>query len=107
MSPQPKKIALITGANQGIGLEIARQLGEQDIIVLIGARNRARAEEAAERLKANGMLAYALHLDVTNQQSIEKAAHGLSETYGKLDILVNNAAIAPAERRLASEGPDR
>jgi NAD(P)-dependent dehydrogenase (short-subunit alcohol dehydrogenase family) len=96
---QHKKIALITGANQGIGLEVARQLGKQDILVLIGARNRSRGEEAALQLKTEHIEAYALHLDVTDHQTIEKAAQILNETYGKLDILVNNAAIglAPGE----------
>ncbi|GCE50357.1 NADP-dependent 3-hydroxy acid dehydrogenase YdfG [Thermosporothrix hazakensis] len=105
MSSQSKKIALVTGANQGIGLEIARQLGEQGITVLIGARNTARGEEAARGLNADGLLASALYLDVTAQQSIENAARWLSETYGRLDILVNNAAIAPSTWRPASDVP--
>jgi NAD(P)-dependent dehydrogenase (short-subunit alcohol dehydrogenase family) len=90
---QQKKIALITGANQGIGLEVAHQLGKQGMLVLIGARNRVRGEEAALRLEAEGIEAHALHLDVTDHQMIEKAAQTLKDTYGKLDILVNNAGI--------------
>jgi NAD(P)-dependent dehydrogenase (short-subunit alcohol dehydrogenase family) len=102
--PQHKKIALITGANQGIGLEVARQLGKQDILVLIGARNRSRGEEAALQLKTEHIEAYALHLDVTDHQTIEKAAQTLNETYGKLDILVNNAAIGFASGELSQKG---
>jgi NAD(P)-dependent dehydrogenase (short-subunit alcohol dehydrogenase family) len=102
--PQHKKIALITGANQGIGLEVARQLGKQDILVLIGARNRSRGEEAALQLKTEHIEAYALHFDVTDHQTIEKAARTLNETYGKLDILVNNAAIALASGELSQKG---
>jgi NAD(P)-dependent dehydrogenase (short-subunit alcohol dehydrogenase family) len=94
--PQQKKIALITGANQGISLEVARQLGKQGMLVLLGARNRVQGEEAALRLEAEGIEAQALHLDVTDHQMIEKAAQTLKEIYGKLDILVNNAAIYPA-----------
>jgi NAD(P)-dependent dehydrogenase (short-subunit alcohol dehydrogenase family) len=106
---QHKKIALITGANKGIGLEIARQLGEQQMIVLIGARNYARGEEAAKILVAEGIEAYSLHLDVTDQQSITKAVDWLTKNYNRLDILVNNAGIAATTdvksllKRLTSE----
>ena len=68
--PQQKKIALITGANQGIGLEVARQLGKQDMLVLVGTRSRVRGEEAALRLEAESIEAHALHLDVTDHQMI-------------------------------------
>lgn len=86
-------IALITGANKGIGLEIARQLGAQGITVLIGARDEKRGSEAAEKLQAENIDAHAVQLDVTNQQSIDAAAKHIESEFGKLDILVNNAGI--------------
>lgn len=89
-----KKIALITGANKGIGEEIARQLGAQGMTVLIGARDQGRGEEAAAELTAGGADAHAVQLDVTDAASIEAAAHQIESEYGRLDVLVNNAGIA-------------
>ena len=90
----PDKIALITGANKGIGLEIARQLGTQGITVLIGARDENRGEEAAQKLQDQQINARAVQLDVTNQESIDAAAKYIENQFGKLDILVNNAGVA-------------
>lgn len=87
-------IALITGANKGIGLEIARQLGTQGITVLIGARDEKRGSVTAEKLQAENIDARAIQLDVTNQESIDAAAKYIESEFGKLDILVNNAGIA-------------
>ena len=98
--PDSKKIALITGANKGIGFEIARQLGAKGIIVLVGARDQARGDEAARRLQSEGIEASAVHLDVTDQATINSAASFIEETYGKLDILVNNAGISLKEGRV-------
>jgi NAD(P)-dependent dehydrogenase (short-subunit alcohol dehydrogenase family) len=95
-----KKVALITGANKGIGFEIARQLGAQGMIVLAGARDRGRGEEAAKRLQAEGIEASVVHIDVTDQAMIESAASYIDETYGKLDVLVNNAGVSPQEGRV-------
>ncbi len=89
-----KKIALITGANKGIGKEIARQLGAQGMTVLIGARDLGRGEEAAAELTAGGADAHAVRLDVTDAASIEAAAHQIEANHGRLDVLVNNAGIA-------------
>jgi NAD(P)-dependent dehydrogenase (short-subunit alcohol dehydrogenase family) len=88
------KIALITGANKGIGKEIARQLGALGMTVLIGARDPQRGEEAAAELKANGTDAYAIVLDVTDPATIDAAAAKIGAEYGRLDVLVNNAGIA-------------
>ncbi len=88
------KIALITGANKGIGLEIARQLGTQGITVLLGVRDENRGREAAQKLQAEQIDARALQLDVTKQDSIDTAASYIESEFGKLDILVNNAGIA-------------
>ena len=89
-----KQVALITGANKGIGKEIARQLGAQGMTVLIGARDQGRGEEAAVELKAGGADAHAIRIDVTDAASIEAAARQIESEYGRLDILVNNAGIA-------------
>ncbi|GAX41609.1 short-chain dehydrogenase/reductase SDR [Tolypothrix sp. NIES-4075] len=89
------KVALITGANKGIGLEIARQLGVQGITVLIGARDEKRGQEAAEKLHSEHNIdAHAVQLDVTDHSTIEAAAKHIESEFGKLDILVNNAGIA-------------
>lgn len=96
MSQEPK-IALITGANKGIGFEIARQLGQLGNIVLVGARNSTNGAKAASILEAEGMTAVAIELDVTDQQSIDAAVKSINQSYGKLDILVNNAGISLRE----------
>lgn len=94
---ETKKIALITGANKGIGFEIARQLGVQGITVLAGVRDRGRGEIAVQKLRAEGIDAALVQIDVTDQASIDAAAASIDQTYGKLDILVNNAAISLRE----------
>ena len=88
-----KKIALITGANRGIGFETARQLGQQGIKVLIGARSEEKGLEAESTLKNEGLDAEYIHLDVNDPASHESAASFIGATYGRLDILVNNAGI--------------
>lgn len=90
-----QKIALITGANRGLGFEIARQLGRKQIKVLIGARNAVAGKAAAERLIAEGIDAIFLLLDISDPNSIENAVQVVGEEFGYLDILVNNAAILP------------
>lgn len=92
------KVALITGANKGIGLETARQLGTQGITVLIGARDRARGEEAAAELRESGTDARFVQLDVTDDESVARAAAWVETEYGRLDILVNNAGTATISR---------
>ena len=89
----PGKIALITGANKGIGLETARQLGRQGVTVVVGARDQAKADKAAATLKAEGIDALPLKLDVTSTADIHAAASMLESRFGRLDILVNNAGI--------------
>jgi NAD(P)-dependent dehydrogenase (short-subunit alcohol dehydrogenase family) len=89
------KIALITGANKGIGLETARQLAQTGIHVLIGARDAANGQTAAQILQAEGYKADFITLDVSNEASVKQAAQTVAERYGKLDILINNAGINP------------
>lgn len=88
-----KKIALITGANKGIGLETARQLGKQDITVLLGARDSTKGKAAAEGLRKGGIDAHPIVIDVSDPESIRKAATEVERDYGRLDILINNAAV--------------
>jgi NAD(P)-dependent dehydrogenase (short-subunit alcohol dehydrogenase family) len=87
------KVALITGANRGIGLETARQLGALRIIVLVGARELKKGEAAAAELKKQGIDARALKLDVVSEADRAATANAIGREFGRLDILVNNAAI--------------
>ena len=89
----PSKTALITGANKGIGLETARQLGKQGITVIIGARDAARGNAAAAQLKGEGIDAHFVQIDVTDQKSVSAAAAKIEKDFGRLDILVNNAGV--------------
>ena len=88
-----KKVALITGANKGIGLEIARQLGTQGITVVVGSRDPKKGQDAVDTLKAEGIDAYTLKLEVTDAADRAAALPYLQETFGRLDILVNNAGV--------------
>ena len=85
--------ALVTGANKGIGREIARQLGRMGATVLIGARDAGRGEAAAAELAGDGVDARFVQLDVTDAGSIAAAAQTIADDHGKLDILINNAGI--------------
>lgn len=87
-----ERIALITGGNRGIGYETARGLAQRGHRVLIGARDLARGEEAARTLAADGLLVEAIRLDVDDPVSQADAAARIDEVYGRLDVLVNNAA---------------
>jgi NAD(P)-dependent dehydrogenase (short-subunit alcohol dehydrogenase family) len=87
-------IALVTGANKGIGLETARQLGARGFTVLAGARDEERGLEAERALRADGADARFTRLDVTDDTSVRQAAEWIGHEYGRLDILVNNAGIA-------------
>ena len=90
---QEKKVALVTGANRGLGLETARQLGKQGITVLIGARKQADADKTAATLKSEGIDALPLKLEVTSPTDRAAAVTWISEKFGKLDILINNAGV--------------
>jgi len=86
------KIALVTGANKGLGLEIAKQLAERGYTVLLGARGD-KAQAPAKELADNGMNVVPVRLDVTSLQDITNAAAMIADKFGKLDALVNNAGI--------------
>ena len=87
-------IALVTGANKGIGLETARQFGARGFTVLAGARDEERGLAAERELRADGVDAHFVSLDVTLDASVREAADWIEREYGRLDILVNNAGIA-------------
>ena len=87
-------IALITGANKGIGLETAHQLGARGVTVLAGARDEALGRQAETALRQGGADARFVPLDVTSEKSVRQAADWIEKEYGRLDILVNNAGIA-------------
>ncbi len=89
-----KQVALITGANKGIGFETARQLGKLGITVVLGSRDAAKGDAAATKLRAEGIDARPLKLDVTQAKDRDAAVRFLHESFGKLDILINNAGIA-------------
>src|SRR5271156_4002163 len=90
---QGKKVALITGANRGIGFETAKQLGEKGIIVVLGSRKLSDAEADDAKLKSEGIDALGIQLDVTKPTDRTAAAKFLDQKFGKLDILVNNAGV--------------
>ena len=87
-------LALITGANKGIGFATARQLGALGWTVLVGARDEARGKQAEQELTEGGAEARFVPLDVTDEQSVAGAAAWIGAQYGALDVLVNNAGIA-------------
>lgn len=90
---QTKRVALITGGNKGIGLEIARGLGRAGITVVLGVRSLQRGVAAVSELRDEGLDARATRLDVTDAASATEAAHEIGQWFNALDILVNNAGI--------------
>src|ERR1700733_10873951 len=93
---QDKPVALVTGANQGIGLQIAKDLVAHGFTVLVGSRSLERGEAAAREV---GPDTHALQLDVTDQASIAAAAQRVRHEFGRLDVLVQNAAISNTNKR--------
>lgn len=106
---QERRVALVTGANKGIGLQIAKDLATDGFTVLVGSRDLAKGEAAARMVAED---ACAIQLDVTDQASIATAAERIRREFGRLDVLVNNAGIAstaapgtPFEERLKANRP--
>ena len=94
-----KKIALITGANKGIGFEVAHQLGQQGIQVLLGSRDEVRGKKAVEQLISENLPVSLIQIDVTNQSTIDAAVTEVTNKYGHLDILINNSGCFGKEPR--------
>src|SRR5260370_5703437 len=92
-------VALVTGANKGLGREVARKLARKGLAVYLGSRDAARGEEAMAALGRAGASVVAIEIDVTNASSVQRAAARIADEHGHLDVLVNNAGIhvgAPA-----------
>jgi NAD(P)-dependent dehydrogenase (short-subunit alcohol dehydrogenase family) len=98
-----QKVALITGANKGIGFEVARQLGKAGQTVLLGARNAELGEAATAKLKGEGIDARFVALDLGNAETISAAAAFVEKEFGRLDVLVNNAGIVDLKDGLPSK----
>lgn len=93
MQQSEKRVALVTGANRGIGLEIARQLAAKGLTVIIGARDEQKGISVQKQLVDNGLDVHFTQLDVTDSTSIMAAVGRIEDTFRRLDILVNNAGI--------------
>jgi protochlorophyllide reductase len=102
---QTGRIALVTGASSGLGLETARALASQGATVVLGCRSRARAETARRELlpTATGPIDL-LDLDLADLESVDRAAAEMAERYGRLDLLINNAGVMAPPRRLTRQG---
>jgi NAD(P)-dependent dehydrogenase (short-subunit alcohol dehydrogenase family) len=87
------RVALVTGANRGIGFEVCRQLGQRGYVVVLGSRDRERGAVAAARLRGEGLDIEACQLDVADPASVEAAVERIRREHGRLYALVNNAAI--------------
>ena len=90
---ESRRIALVTGGNKGIGLEIVRQLAQAGLDVILGARNAERAAAAVAGLAADGLTVRSVILDLADRDSIGSAVAWIDREYGRLDCLVNNAGI--------------
>lgn len=95
---ESKKIALVTGANKGIGKAIVKELANRGMIVFLGSRNVERGRMAVAELQHEGEI-YFVQIDVTDQQSIEQAYGAIESQYGRLDILINNAGVAASRKK--------
>ncbi len=89
------KIAFVTGANRGIGLETARQLGQKNMTVIVSSRTLQSAQDTANKLRAEGIDVFPVKLEATSAADRDAVAKEITEKFGKLDILVNNAGMAP------------
>lgn len=97
---EARKVALITGANKGIGFEVARQIAKAGWTVLAGARNEELGKQAAAKLQAEGLNVQFIRIDLNAHETAYTAAETIRNQFGKLDLLINNAAIADM-----SDGP--
>lgn len=91
---QTKSVALVTGANKGIGFEIARQLAEHEFTVVIAGRDQTKIDDAVARLDGKGHNVYGVVLDLTDSATIEAAVRWIDQRLGRLDVLINNAGVS-------------
>ena len=99
------RVALVTGANSGLGLESVRALAARQATVILGCRSRSRAEATKNRLIDEGMSRLdLLDLDLADLNSVEQAADAVGERYGQLDLLLNNAGVMAPPRTLTAQG---
>ena len=92
-----RKVALITGANKGIGFEITRQLGRAGMTILLGARDSKQGDASAAMLRGEGIEVDTIPLDLLKEETIFEAAEWIASQYGRLDVLVNNAGIVDGD----------
>ncbi len=93
MNSEDKRVALVTGANKGIGFEVSRQLAEQGLRVVMGARDEVRGNESVSELASDGLDVQFQLIDVAEPESIRGAIKHVIQRYGRLDVLVNNAGV--------------
>ena len=93
MADYSGSVALVTGANRGIGFEVVRRLARLGFSVVLGARDARKGDEAAAALARDGLKVFASRLDVTDERSVEESRSWVEGRFGRLDVLVNNAAI--------------
>jgi len=105
MSKHIRRVALVTGANRGLGLEISRQLADRDIAVVMAARDEGKGRAAVDSLAGEGRDVHFVRLDVTEVPCILQAVDFIWQRFGRLDILVNNAGIMPDSQINASRLP--
>jgi NAD(P)-dependent dehydrogenase (short-subunit alcohol dehydrogenase family) len=92
-----EKVALVTGANKGIGFETSRQLARLGFTVFMGSRDAGKGIAAAEKVHAEGLDVEAVHLDVTDAEHIARVRDRVENRFGRLDVLINNAAVSHPE----------
>jgi NAD(P)-dependent dehydrogenase (short-subunit alcohol dehydrogenase family) len=100
------RIALVTGANRGLGLEIARQLAQSGATVIISGRDAGKAERAADEMRDDGLDVSGVQLDVTDPASARRVAEEIRSEHGVVDILVNNAGVLPEATSESGEAVD-
>ena len=93
----PPHVALVTGANRGIGLEVCRQLAAQGLRLILTGRDRSNAEAAADQIRSDQLDVIALELDVADAASVHACQREATKRFGGVDVLVNNAAVLVAE----------
>lgn len=101
--PQSRKIALITGGNRGIGSELAKQLAEKNFQVIVGSRNKEKGQMVFSSLKNIETNIHVIELDVDHHESIKNAMKYVQQTFGRLDVLINNAGVYLDENQKMTE----